>query len=470
MAGQHGLRDTTAIEHMAAWSLADHKAFQTPLVRRQARLLILDTIGCAYNALSDNAMDPVLAHCDEMGGTPEATIIGGGRTSVLNAVFANGALVRGLDLNDVMFEMKDGQLTVSGHRSDNIPVALAVGERLGSSIGQVIDAVAVNYELYGRFRFLMRQRSPWDGASASAIVAAAMAGRLMGLDPVRQAHAIGLAATRTPTPKIVRKGEISAAKNLANTFVAQAGVQCALLAQKGVTGPLQALDHEDGLHQIFHPDLGLPVLWEPVEEPAEIMSSHVKSYPSIGTVQTAVTAALKMHARLRTRLDDITGIEITMADVPAVRHQQADQARRHPRSREAADHSFGFCVVVALADGRLTTQQFKGERWMQPQMIALMDRVTMNTAADLRDRVTGSMPARVRVTLKDGSEMVEECLYPPGHSFPEKGVDANVVIEKFKLVTAPPLDANRQTAIATAALDTTEGASIASIMRLVGKA
>ena len=300
-----GPRDTTAIEHMAAWSLAEHKAFQVPLVRRQTRLLILDTIGCAYNALSDHAMAPVLAHCAEMGGKPEATIVGGGRTSVLNAVFANGALVRGLDLNDVMFEMKDGQLAVSGHRSDNIPVALAVGERLGSTIANVIDAIALNYELYGRFRFLMRQRSPWDGASASAIVAAAMAGRLMGLDVKRQANAIGLAATRTATPKIVRKGEISAAKNLANAFVAQAGVQAALLAEKGVTGPLQALDHEDGLHQVFHPDLGLHHLWAPVEEPAEILSSHVKSYPSIGTVQTAVTAALRMHDKLRRRLDDI---------------------------------------------------------------------------------------------------------------------------------------------------------------------
>lgn len=460
-------RDTTAIEHLAAWSLADHKAFHAPLVRRQARLLILDSIGCAYNALSDAAMDPVLAHCAEMGGRPEATVIGGEKTSVLNATFANGALVRGLDLNDVMFEVKDGQLAVSGHRSDNIPVALAVGERIGSSIGAVIDAIALNYELYGRFRFLMRQRSPWDGASASAMVAAAMAGRLMGLDSRRQANAIGLAATRTATPKIVRKGEISAAKNLANAFVAQAGVQTALLAAKGVTGPLQALDHEDGLHQIFHPDLGLHHLWAPVEEPAEILRSHVKSYPSIGTSQTAVTAALRMHDRLRNRLADIDAIKITMADVPAVRHQQADQARANPRSREAADHSFSFCVVIALLDGRLTTHQFTGERWLKPDVIALMNRVTLSVAADLRDRVSGSMPARVHIKLRDGTELMEECLYPPGHSFAEKGLDPKVVIDKFNIVSAPPLAARQQSAIAAAALDKPEKTSIAELMRLV---
>ena len=128
-----------------------------------------------------------------------------------------------------------------------------------------------------------------------------------------------------------------------------------------------------------------------------------------------------------------------MADVPVVRHQQGDQARSYPRSREAADHSFAFCVAVALLDGRLTTHQFTGERWLQPSIIKLMDRVTLNVAADLRDRVSGSMPARVRVKLQDGTELVEECLYPPGHSFPDKGVDPKVVIEKFNLVSGTPL-------------------------------
>lgn len=462
-----GPRTTTAIEHLAAWSLAGHAAFHEPLVRRQARLLILDSIGCAYNALSDRAMEPVLAHCAEIGGAPQATIIGGGKTSVPNAVFANGALVRGLDLNDVMFEVKDGQLAVAGHRSDNIPVALAVGERLASSIADVIDAIALNFELYGRFRRVMHANAPWDGSSPSGIVAAAMAGRLMGLDAQRQANAIGLAAARTATPKIVRKGQMSAAKNLANAFVAGAGTEMAMLAERGVTGPVEALDHKDGLRLVFDPELGLSQLWDPIPSPPEIMGSHMKSYPSIGTSQTAVTAVLRMHDRLRGRLGEITSIQITMADVPIVRHQQADQGRTNPRSREAADHSFAFCTVIALIDGRLTTHQFSGERWLQPDVIALMDRVTMDVAADLRDRVTGSMPARVTISLRDGTRMTEECLYPPGHSFTDKGLVPEAIVEKFKLVSAPPLSADRQSAIVSACLELPEQRSIREVMALV---
>jgi 2-methylcitrate dehydratase len=368
-----------------------------------------------------------------------------------------------------MFVEKDGHLAVSGHRSDNIPVALAVGERLSSTVRDVLDAIALNYELYGRLRAVMPEEEPWDGASVSGIVAAAMTGRLIGLDATRQAHALALAATRTAAPKIVRKGEISAAKNLANAFVAEAGLQAALLAEKGVTGPLQILDHEDGLHQVFNPKRGLDQVWATITAPPEIMSAHMKSYPSIGTSQTAVTAALAAYPKLKGRIDEIAQIDVVMADLPAVRRQQGDKARSQPRSREAADHSFAFLVVVTLLDGKLTTKQFANERWLQPSIGALMQRVNLVVDADIRDRAPGSMPCRLCIKLKDGSEIVEECLYPPGHSFADKGLDTNAVVAKFKDVTSEALSPAQQAAIVAAALDTAETGKITALTQHVRK-
>src|SRR5262249_8173527 len=178
------------------------------------------------------------------------------KTSILNAVFTNGVLVRAHDLNDVTFAEKDGKLSVSGHCSDNIPVALAIAERAGSSGRDMLAAIAMGYQMFGRLRDVMRFSSTWDNSSISGLVAAAMARELIGLAPERQGHALALAATRCATPKIVRWGAISAAKNLANALVAQAGVQAALLAANGLTGPLEALDHAGGIPAIFDPALG----------------------------------------------------------------------------------------------------------------------------------------------------------------------------------------------------------------------
>ena len=83
----------------------------------------------------------------------------------------------------------------------------------------------------------MERDSAWDGVTVSGLVAPAMAGRLMGLDRRRLAHAIALSGARAATSTAVRFGDISAAKSIANALVAQNGVQATLLAEHGITGP-----------------------------------------------------------------------------------------------------------------------------------------------------------------------------------------------------------------------------------------
>jgi len=73
----------------------------------------------------------------------------------------------------------------------------------------------------------------------------------MGLDEDRLAHAIALGAARAATPSIVRTGDISSTKSIASALVAEAGVQGALLAERGMTGPLAILDDGRGLRDLF---------------------------------------------------------------------------------------------------------------------------------------------------------------------------------------------------------------------------
>lgn len=439
---------------------------------RQAKHLVLDTIGCACAAIVAKAVDPVLDHVREMGGQGEATVIGfPAKTSVLNAVLANGALVRVLDLNDVMFTLKNGHLNIGGHRSDNISVALAMAEKCGATGKAMLESIILNYELYGRLRELIHEDAPWDGASASGIVAAAMTGRLMGLDPVRQAHGLALAAARSATPKIVRYGDISAAKSLANALVAHNGVQSALLAAKGVTGPLEILDHRSaGIFQVFDPELGLEQLWQDIPAVPQILNAHIKSYPSIGTSQTLVKAALDMRARLAGRLDRIERIEVTMTDVPAVRRQQSDRSRLYPKSREAADHSFAYIVAVTLQDGELTHHQFDGERWVKDQAVRrLMECVALEVSPELVKRAPDSMPCSLRVRLAGGEELVAECLYPPGHSFADKGLDLAVVEAKFHEVSQTVLSAPERSKVVEEVVRLDSQPSLQPLMSLLAK-
>jgi 2-methylcitrate dehydratase len=122
-----------SIRSLAEWTLANEPAYRSPLVLRQARLVLLDTLGCAIIGARAPAARSVQAFVDALGGNPECTLIGArGRTSVLNAALANGVAAQSRP-NDVMFIQKEGRLSVGGHCSDMIPAALAVAERAGST-------------------------------------------------------------------------------------------------------------------------------------------------------------------------------------------------------------------------------------------------------------------------------------------------------------------------------------------------
>lgn len=456
----------SSIELLAAWSVSRDAVPPVTAARRQARLLLLDTIGCALAAVDCDPIAGVLRLASRSGG--EATIIGSGKASLADAVLANGALVRVLDFNDVMFAVRHGKLDIAGHRSDNIPVALAVAEVTGACGADVLDAIILNYELYGRLRAIMPPGCPWDGASASGIVAAVMAGRLLAFDAERQADAIALAAARCATPMIVRTGRISAAKSIANALTAQAGVQAALLAGEGLTGPLEALDDElFGLKQVFDCSRAPGSLWAPIGDAPEILFAHMKSYPSIGTSQCAIKAALDLRQKLDGDIDVIDALTVVMADTPAVRRQQADPDRLRPTTREAADHSFVYVVAAALIDGELTQRQFDGERWRTDARLRhLMERITLTTSEELARRAPTSMPAKLVATL-GARTVAAECLQPPGHSAPPMGLNEAAVIDKFSAVTRTLIDDARRDAILNEAL-TLEGAgSVAPLMALL---
>jgi 2-methylcitrate dehydratase len=462
--------DLTPIQKLARWSLKDEPAYRDPAALRQAKLLVLDSIGCCYAALGAGVMDEMLELVSDLGGNPEATIVGlPKKTNVLNAVLANGALVRVLDLNDIKYVERGGFLAVGGHPSDNVPVVLAVAEKAGCTGTEVLEAVILNYEIYDRLRQLMPPTTIWDPSCPSGLASAALAGRLMGLDEKRQANALGLAALRTATPKVARQGEMSAGKSLANALVAECGVEAALMAAKGITGPREALDHQYGLHAVFDPARGLDRLWAPPSKPLGIMSTDMKDYPCFGTSQTVITAAIDMHKKVEGRIDQIERIELTLSDVPKIHEQLGETGRMLPDSHEAADHSYTFLPAVVIMDGEMSVRQYEGERWHNPKMIALMKKVEHKVSGELRDRAPGAMPCRIRVSLKGGEELVSECLYPLGHSFADKGLDQRVVEDKFHRVTDRVLPSPARKRIVDRVMALESAASFRALMKTLGE-
>jgi 2-methylcitrate dehydratase len=458
--------DKGAIERLTAW-LSAWRAEDFPQRSiERAKLLLLDTLGCGFAALDDDGARAVLATLGALGEKPRCTVLGHRRgMSAPSAVLANGTLIRILDLNDYVVGAHPHGGARGGHPSDNIPVTLAAAELAHSRGRDLLAAIVLAYEIYGRGKALMDANSIWDGISISGLVAPAVAGWLLRLPEEKLAHAIALSAARAATPVAVREGGISAAKNIANALIAQNGMQATLLAQQGVTGPLDLFEAERGLRTVFPRGPAGEIFDAPLPDDSFIMRSAIKAYPCFAGGQSSVAAGIALHRLVGGSADQLKTIHVALADLPIVRRWLADPGRIDPRSREAADHSLHFLIAVALNDGTFGLRQFDNARWNDPKMRALMARLEITTDADLTRRAGEAYPCAIHAAGHDGRPYDVEIPEPPG--FSQKSLDTQTVLDKFARVTERHLAPDTQSRIVDAVTALDKAISCDGLMQLL---
>src|SRR5436190_5185155 len=427
-------------------------------VALQTRSLILDSIGCALAAVGEHANERALRTFLSLGGNPDCTVIGfPHRLPVTSAVMVNGILIRSLDLNDAY--IGPGQM---GHPSDNIAVALSVGEKFRASGLSVIASVALGYEIYCRMQDIIPVRGMWDHTTASALAAPLIAGRLMGLNAEQLAHAAALSATHGNTLAVVRTGQLANSKASANAMVASQAVLCSLFAAEGMTGSLGVIEQPRGLSTGMLAGAKLDLLAQPIGERYRIMTSAIKAYPCIATAQTMVAGVLQARAGIADPAREVKRIEVVMADIPIVSAQVADEQRRYPASRESADHSFYYLAAAALSDGEISEAQFAPGRWLQPEMREAMARVSVRTDPSLNKHTPGSYPAVVKLILQSGESREVEVIFPKGH--PNNRMSPAEVEAKFRACARGRVPSARQEKVIGKARELEKLASVAELM------
>ena len=91
----------TAAQRIAAWATRLEADDVPEAVRADAKLHVLDVIGCGLAAHATGVAHEGRATMGELGGQAEATVIGTQtRLPAANAAFANAMLCHGLDYDD----------------------------------------------------------------------------------------------------------------------------------------------------------------------------------------------------------------------------------------------------------------------------------------------------------------------------------------------------------------------------------
>ena len=427
----------TALEKLAQLACAiDYDQLPKELVAR-AKDLLIDTVACAYGAFNSSLREGLVELVHSVGGNPQATLIGVGEsTSAPLATLFNGSLIRYLDCNDYYFG-KD-----PGHPSGNFAVGLAVGQREQVSGQEFIAAMVMAYEI--QLRLCDWAGNPslwkrgWHHSTNAAFSSAALAARLSKMGAIQMAHAMAIAASHQNTLAQLQNGGVANMKATAEAWVAKAGVEAALMAKAGITGPLDLLEGSAGWIRTVAGECQLGKLLSPVEHYL-MLDSNLKPYPAVATTMSSIACAIALHQAAQINFADIEKITIRLPSF-VLGTPAAGEDRRYPKSLEAAQHSLYYCVVVAMLDGVCHEAQFTNEKLCLPMIEGLLRKVQL-----LEDKLlTQGWPAAgggVDVMMKGGQLFTKTITHPPGH--PRNPLSEVQLLEKFIAYVAPVLGKDR---------------------------
>jgi len=404
----------------------------SPALAHETSRRLIDSFGCALGAWHTPLCQAARAVAGTEAGDASASLWGlARRGSAEAAAFANGALVRALDLSD-MYRVRSG-----GHPSDVIAAVLAVADATHASGRDTLEAIVVAYEFYCTFcEAIDINTAGWDQPVYGVIASAAGAARVLGLRGDAMAHAISLAVAPNLALAQTRRGRISAWKGAAAANAARNGVFAARLAQAGVSGPADVFEGSGGLFEA----LGA-FDWRIGHGPHRILTTNLKRYPACYHGQGAAAAALELRPRVVPA--NVTGIRIdTYAQ--AVTYMAGEPARWAPATRETADHSLPYVVAVALCDGAVTEHSFDERRLADPALHRLMACTRVEEDAAYSARYPGSAPCRLTVEQHGAPPLSVELPSPLGHC--DRPMDDATVDAKFlgladEVIAAP--DARR---------------------------
>ncbi|HYC45326.1 MAG TPA: MmgE/PrpD family protein [Burkholderiales bacterium] len=405
----------------------------------EVKRALLDFVGCALLGAQHKTVGVLLAHLERMRGAAAlavsdgVSVIGRGeRVEPVAGAWVNGTMGHVYDFDDVH--------TAAGIHPGIIvvPAALAAAEMNGSSGREVVAAMAAGYEVAGRVGLatqLTHYEPGWHSTgTVGTLGAAAAAINLLRLDATQATHALGAAASHAAG---LRVSFGSMVKPLHAGNACANGLQCASLAQLGLTGPLEGLEGSRGFFEVACGAIDQQSILTALGREYRFLRKGYKLYSCGGVVHPALDAVLALRGRLGTAYDRIRSMH-------AVVHPQVlEQMRiKEPRTGMQSKFSPFHAIAVTLLDGQALPAQFTDARAVENDVVALRQKVSIESSTALRKDET-----KLTVTLADGTRLEHHTEHARGYSPDNPPSDADLQ-QKFMSLAVPVLGDTRSAELA----------------------
>jgi 2-methylcitrate dehydratase PrpD len=418
--------------------------------RRRAALHLLDWIGCAAAGAASETGE-VFRRFAARQVPGRVKVILGPHVTARDAVLANGAFGNLLEMDDVHREaiLHPGPVIV--------PAALALAAEQDADGAALLDAIIRGYEAMirigramGRTHYLHFHPT----ASCGNFGAAAAGASLLDLSPAQTVSALGNAGTQTGGVWQCRAEPVMT-KQLHTAHAGLTGIQAALLAADGLTGPRLILEGPLGVFAGMAPDAKPDrVLAEP-EAPWLVHATSFKPWPACRHCHATIDAILAMR-------DEVAGREVARIEIGTYGDALTFCDRLTPESTVQSKFSLQHAAAVTLVDGKPPLSAFSPEAVARPELAALRARTVLVQDPALHAAYPLRFGAKVTLALADGTVLSRTV--PDALGDPENPLAEDLILAKARmLMESAGIEAARIDAVIAATLALAEGAPVSRL-------
>jgi 2-methylcitrate dehydratase PrpD len=377
----------------------------------RARSKLIDVVGCIIGGANAPGCSMLIDLVEEWGGNKEGTILVHGiKVPLHNAALVNSVMARSYDFEPTG-PLVDGKSTPAHLSGTTIPTAITVAAHKKVSGKDLLTALIVGDDLASRIIAAsnLDVDSGFDSTgTVNAFGAAAIAGRLMGLNEQQMLNAFGIVLNQFA-------GTFQNIFDAAHTFklpqglAAQAGIFSVALASKGFTGVRDPLFSKYGYFALYCKSYQLDILTKDLGKHF-YMDNTCKPYPCCRSNHAAIECVLKLLQSHSIAINDID--EIVVDITPTAR----DFAVGQPfKIREVPQIDAAFSIQYNVANALLRKSsklEHFTEEYVRDEKIADLVRKIRLTAKTSPETPLG---AGVNIKMKQGSEYETRVDMPKGN-------------------------------------------------------
>jgi len=446
------------VDYVENYRIVSDLAYET------AWLCLLDTIGCGLEALEYPACTKLLGPL-----VPGTNVENGARVpgtdfelDPVQGAFNIGTMIRWLDFNDTWLAAE------WGHPSDNLGGILATADWLSRTylaagkkplpMYDVLTAMIKAHEIQGCIALENSfNRVGLDHVLLVKVASTAVIAHMLGLTREQSLNALSLAWVDGQALRTYRHfPNAGSRKSWAAGDATSRAVRLVLMAQAGEMGYPTALTAKTwGFYDVLFKGQAFKFQRPYGSYVMENILFKI-SYPAEFHAQTAVEAAMQLHARmveLGKTVKEIKSVTIRTHEA-CMRIIDKQGPLSNPADR---DHCIQYMVAVPLIFGRLTARDYEDDVASDPLIDSLRGRIHCvedpQFTSDYHDPSKRSIPNALSVEFEDGARLEEVVVeYPIGHARRrQEGIP--LLIEKFKKNLARRFPLTQQERILEVSLD-----------------